>query len=347
MLSGAEVARTVAALASVQEPDGFVPWTEGGSGDPWNHVEAAMALTLGGRRAEAERAYAWLAASQHGDGSWCNYYRAGVAVDRRLDTNVCAYVATGVWQHFLATADTGFLEALFPVVERAIGFSLARQLPAGGVRWSVDPDGTPAPDALLAGSASILLSVRCALAAAGRLGIERPHWAAAAGRLEAAVATEAPGAFAPKHRFAMDWYYPVLCGAVRGEAARERLLARWSTFVMDGLGVRCVSDQPWVTAAETAECALALDACGMTEEAILLLDWVEDLRSADGLYWTGCVHPQRVHYPGDERTTYSAAAVVLASYALADTGPAAGMFRAGFGAPGRPGALSGSRPAEH
>ena len=327
MLTPAEVAETVDAVAGVQRPDGFVPWYEGGHGDPWNHVEAAMALALGGRRVEAERAYTWLAANQRRDGSWCNYYRDGVAVDGRLDTNVCAYAATGVWHQFLATGDSGFLATLFPTVERAVGFALASQLTSGALRWSVEPDGTPGRFALLAGSSSAHGSLRCALAAAAELGLERPDWERAAARLGAAVAAEAPGTFAPKYRYAMDWYYPVLGGAVTGEAARRRLRVGWGRFVMDGAGVRCVSDRPWVTAAETAECALALDGCGMTAEAEVVLGWSRALRTDGGWYWTGDVHPQRVHYPGGERTTYSAAAVVLAHFALAGGSRAAALFR--------------------
>jgi len=38
------------------------------------------------------------------------------------------------------------------------------------------------------------------------------------------------------------------------------------------------------------------------------------------------VHPERVHFPGGERSTYSAAAVVLATDALDGTGPASGLF---------------------
>ena len=125
----------------------------------------------------------------------------------------------------------------------------------------------------------------------------------------------------------MDWYYPVLCGAVSGPAGRARLLEGWPVFVMEGVGVRCVSDQPWVTAAETAECVMALDACGLATEARALLGWTRHLRDHDGAYWTGCVHPQCVRFPGGERSTYTAAAVLLADHALYGRGPAAGLFR--------------------
>ena len=49
------------------------------------------------------------------------------------------------------------------------------------------------------------------------------------------VATE-PGAFEPKERWAMDWYYPVLTGALRGEDAKARLGEGWDAFVDGGQG---------------------------------------------------------------------------------------------------------------
>ncbi|MDP9387728.1 MAG: prenyltransferase [Actinomycetota bacterium] len=339
MLSPEEVAATAATIAAAQRPDGLVPRSPGGAADPWNHVEAAMALTAGGRRADAERAYRWLATTQHVDGSWCAGYHAGRITDATRDTNQSSYVAVGVWHHYLATGDAGFLEAMFPVVDAAVGFAVRHQRPGGEVRWAVAPDGRPDDMALLTASSSVYLSLRCAVATAEHLGRPRPGWEAAARRLGAAVAHR-PDAFDARDRWAMDWYYPVLCGAVRGSAARRRLLGRWDEFVLDGRGVRCVGDRPWVTAAETAECALACGACGMDAEAVALLEWARALRHHDGSYWTGYVHPDGVHFPAGERTTYSAAAVVLAAAALTGDGRAAALFRG----PSLPPALVRSAP---
>ena len=355
MLSPSQLEATVDRIAEAQGADGMVPWYGGGHGDPWNHVEAAMALTLGGRGPEAERAFDWLARTQGADGSWANYYLEGEVLDNRRDTNVCAYVATGTWHRYLATGDHGFLESVFPVVDAAVGFALRLQQPGGEVLWCVEPDGSSGAYALLTASSSIYLSLRCAIACAEAVGRPRPEWELAAGRLAHALSSR-PRAFAPKQRFAMDWYYPVLCGAVGAERARSRLARGWPTFVMDGRGVRCVSDQPWATTAETAECALAFAACGLTQEAHLLLDWAQHLRAGDGSYWTGCVYPQSVHFPPGERSTYSAAAVVLAHHALSGRGPAALMFQ-GDGLPhGLPHGLlldsvlasdAGTDPAQH
>ena len=67
-MSASEIAETVDAIAAVQEPDGNIPWFPGHHTDPWNLVEAAMALDVGGRHAEAERAYEWLQSMQRPDG---------------------------------------------------------------------------------------------------------------------------------------------------------------------------------------------------------------------------------------------------------------------------------------
>jgi hypothetical protein len=159
------------------------------------------------------------------------------------------------------------------------------------------------------------------------VGEVRPEWELAAARLGSAVAHRPDTAFEPKRRWAMDWYYPVLCGALTGGVGRARLDDRWDAFVIEGFGVRCVADEDWVTASETAECVLALDACGRRSEARRLLTWVQYLREPDGSYWTGCVHPDEVHFPADERTTYTAAVMLLASDALGCLTPAGGLFR--------------------
>ena len=325
-LTRTEVARTAEWIASLQLSNGMIPWFRGGHADPWNHTEAAMALALAGRRVEAERAFDWLVATQLDDGSWCRYHLAEGIEDPQRDPNVGAYVAAGAWWHHLATGDLGFLETMWPVLERAIEFALSLQQPGGEILWSVDPDGHRGRYALLTSTASIHHSLRCAVAVAERLGHERPEWELASDRVAEAI-IHRPDAFAPKHRWAMDWYYPILSGAVQGQAAESRIDARWSEFVLDPIGVRCVADQPWVTAAETAECAMALDAIGMRDRAEYLISATYHMREDDGAYWTGCVHPQCVRYPGGERTTYTAAAVLMADHAIFGSGPTAGLFR--------------------
>jgi hypothetical protein len=326
VLTSHEIAESATQLAALQRDDGMIPWFPGGHCDPWNHVEVAMALSVCGRLDEAEAAYRWLRSTELGDGSWFNYYQGGRVKDARIDTNVCAYVATGVWHHYCVTSDDAFLAANFAMVARALDFVLRFQLSDGTIRWSLDATGRHEPYALLTGSASIFHALRCGVAAAEALGTARPDWELAAGRLGHAVAHH-PGSFAPKNEFAMDWYYPVLCGALTGDAAHRRIDAGLATFVIPGLGVRCVSTNDWVTAAETAELAMALEAIGRADEARSILRCTAGHRRADGSYWTGIAYPELSTFPGEETTSYTAAAIILAVDALSSTSPAAGVFR--------------------
>jgi hypothetical protein len=160
------------------------------------------------------------------------------------------------------------------------------QAPRGEVAWERDAAGQPGAFALLSGCSSILQGLRCAISLADLVGEPQPDWELAAVQLGHAL-TRHPEAFADKGQFAMDWYYPVLGGALRGAAALERLARGWDAFVVPGLGVRCVSDQPWVTVAETCELVLALDACGQRERAREVFATIGRQRHDDGSYWTG------------------------------------------------------------
>lgn len=326
LLSPQQISQTAAALAAWQSPSGMIPWFPGGHADPWNHVEAAMALAIAGRTLEAERAYDWLVGLQRPDGSWFQYYNERGVEQEKFDANVIAYVATGVWHHWLVTGDNGFLETMFPVVDRALDFVFDLQQSSGEILWARHADGTPWSFALLTGSSSMYHSTRAGLAIARELGLDRERWVERIARLGDVVRLQPDGAFAPKNRWAMDWYYPVLCGAIGGIESRDRLAARRDSFVMDGLGVRCVSDRPWVTTAETCECALAHLAAGEAAIAHALFETTHVLRTDDGHYWTGVVHPEDVHFPADERSTYSAAAVLLADDALAGRSAASHLF---------------------
>jgi hypothetical protein len=215
------------------------------------------------------------------------------------------------------------------MVERAIDFVLSWAQPDGTIRWSLDATGRPEHYALLTGSSSIYHSVMSAVALSERLDIAKPEWELAAGRLGHVVAHH-PGAFAPKNEYAMDWYYPVFGGALRGEGAHKRLADGWERHVMDGLGVRCVSTHDWVTAAETAELALTLEGAGETSKALDIFACTMRHRREDGSYFTGIAYPERVTYPDQETTSYTAAAVLLAVDALTSATPAGDLFRHDF-----------------
>ncbi|ETK31921.1 prenyltransferase [Microbispora sp. ATCC PTA-5024] len=324
IITAEQVLRTAESIAAVQEDDGGVPWPEGHV-DAWNHVECLMAMTVAGLRDEARRGYEWLARHQRPDGSWPMKMAGGEPVEAGGESNHAAYVAVGVWHDLLVTGDEDFARAMWPVVSRALDFVVGLQTTRGEILWERAASGEPASYALLTGSSSIHQGLRCGVLLAERLGDPQPDWELAADRLGHVLVAH-PEAFADKSRFSMDWYYPVLGGAVRGPRAAQRLDLEWDVFVVPGLGVRCVSDQPWVTGAESCELVLALDAAGRRKRALAVYADMQHLRHEDGSYWTGWQFVNRRHFP-HERSAYTAAAVVLAADALARATPGSGVFR--------------------
>ena len=320
LMTRPDVLATAAAIAATQERDGAIPWSVGAETDVWNHVEAAMALLVGGRPRAAARAYDWCLGTQRPDGSWPMRFRGGQVVDAGVETNMCAYLAVGVWHHWLVCRDPVFLRRCWPAVRRALDLVTTLQLPFGGVAWARGDDR-----ALLAGSASIFHALRAGLALAEVMDDPQPEWELVSGRLGHALRHHRD-AFLDKSAFSMDWYYPVLGGAVRGERGRELLRSRWADFVVPGLGIHCVRSEPWVTGAETCELALALDAVGDRPSALALLRDMQHLRAEDGAYWTGYVYPDEARWPV-EQTTYTSAAVILAVDALSRTTPGSDLFR--------------------
>ncbi|MCC3769641.1 prenyltransferase [Streptomyces sp. UNOC14_S4] len=317
VLTAEQAARTVEAIAAGQREDGAIPWFRGHHLDPWDHVEAAMALDAAGERGRAEAAYRWLAEHQNPDGSWYAAYADGDAAaptDRGRETNFVAYVAVGVWHHYLSTGDDAFLDRMWPTVFAAVEFVLRLQQPGGQIGWKQDEDGTDVTDALLTGCSSIHQALRCALAIAEHREEPQPDWELAAGLLAHAIRGH-PERFLDKNRYSMDWYYPVLGGALTGPAAKERIEEGWDRFVVPGLGVRCVSPNPWVTGGESCELAMALWVMGESDRAVEILQWIQHLRADSGLYWTGYVFDDDAVWP-EEQTAWTAGSLLLAVAAL-------------------------------
>lgn len=329
ILSSTEVELTAASIAAMQEPDGAVPWTVGEHTDVWNHIESAMALLVGGQPAASARAFQWCLDTQREDGSWPMKIVGGEVEDHSGETNMTAYLAVGVWHNWLVRRDIAFVERCWPAVRRALDWVVSMQLPWGGIAWSQEwTDGVPGAvnrEALLAGSASIYQSLRAGVALSELVDEPQPAWQLAGGRLGHAL-RQHRDLFLDKSTFSMDWYYPVLGGAVRGEDGHALLKSRWDDFVVPDLGIRCVDTNPWVTGAETCELVMALDALGDRDSALRLFGDMQHLRDTEGRYWTGYVWPDDVNWPV-EHTTYTAAAVILAADALGHGTPGSDLMR--------------------
>ena len=250
------------------------------------------------------RAWAWVRRTQRPDGSWPLKIVGGVVEDASGETNMAAYVAVGVWHHWLVRRDAAFVRGALARAYAAPSTSCARlQLPFGGIAWSQEwHDGGPATvnrEALLAGSSSIHHALRAGLTLADLLDDPQPDWELTAGRLGHALREH-------RDRFLRQVDVTRWTGTTRSSAAPSAarpaarwLASRWDDFVVPGLGRalrrhrplghRCRDlragagpRRPGRPRRARAGCSPTCSTCG----------------SRDGSYWTGYVYPDEVQLAG-------------------------------------------------
>ena len=312
-------------ILDTQLASGEIPWCESQKTDPWDHVESAMGLSIGGYLPQARRAFEWMACNQNEDGSWFSAYRQGVPADRTRDANMSSYIAVGVFHHYLISGDPAILERMWSTVAAGIDFALSLQTPDGEIHWAISPEGKVDPMALLTGSSSIYMSLKCALAIAKILGHQKPAWKSALTRLGDALCNKPHLFNVAKSRFSMYWFYPILAGVLTGADARARIDKYWKKYIIEERGVRCVHDEPWVTVAESSELTIALAAMGNFELAKIVFSWIIDRRFDDGSYWCGFTCPDIIVWPED-KITWTNAVALLAADALYNLTPAGHIF---------------------
>jgi len=349
----------LARILEIQAHDGAIAWFEDGPWDPWNHTECLLALNAMGQYEAADRAMACLVERQRPNGAWAGEYGNVLPLPDRdhiarrpapvfQDTNFAAYPAVGLWHDTLVRRDRSRAFALWPMVQNAMAFVCGLQGPQGDICWSLEARGTGAEDALLAGNASIYKSLGCAIALGQWLGKPVIDLQQARERLREALRWR-PGRFdragTSRAEFAMDWYYPVLAGALQGDEARAHLASQQVRFVDPGLGCRCVADEPWVTVAESAELALTYLGVGNRKAASALLAEQHAHRDTDGAFWMGWQHGEAIFWPR-EKPSWTQAAMILATEALKGHTPASRLLVSDITLPG-PVRGDGANPHSH
>ena len=181
-----------------------------------------MALDVGNRFAEAERAYEWLRAMQHDDGSWHAYYvgddgeGAHARHQRHLLRRERRVAPLPLHpRHRLPRRD---------VPGRRARDRLRARQPAPDRRDRVGRRSRSASTARARCSPDRRASTRrCAARSPPPSGsaANAPTGSCRSARSPIAIAHR-PERFLDKDRWAMDWYYPILVGVLRGHAAEAR-----------------------------------------------------------------------------------------------------------------------------
>ena len=312
-------------IVSLQRVSGEIPWHKDGKTDPWDLVESAMGLNIAGFYRESELAFEWMKNNQNPDGSWYSSYINGKPEDKTCETNMSCYIATGVFHTWLIRRNLQFLKKMWNCIEKGINFALKFQTQRGEIYWAKSPEGKVDHMALLTGSSSIYLSLKSGIAIASLLGKRVLSWEIAFYKLENSIKNNIHIYNISKSRFSMYWFYPVLSGVINGAAGEKRIKKYWKKYVVQGQGVKCVADQPWITIAETSELVIALAGMGNKRVAEIVFSWIQDRIYEDSTFWCGYTFPDMVIWP-EEKISWTNAVALMAADAVYSLTPGSKLF---------------------
>ena len=314
-------------ILSCQDSEGGIRWEPNSKLDPWDHIESAMGLDVLGFEAESKNAYNWLRAYQESDGSWLSLFHSSEKNNLK-ETNFSSYIAVGMWHHFKNFNDKNFLDEFWPVLDAAIEFTLSAQSEHGDFFWAKDNKNW-LDDSLKTGCSSIYMSLLCYKKIAYEIDKRDRVSDTQINNLRDCLKNK-PFRFdrnwESKERYSMDWYYPILSGAFSKSDSIELIRDKWNEFVVEGLGCKCVKEEPWVTAAESAELVLALTKIGLKNEAEKILQDTFNLIDDDGLLWTGYVFKDKKYWPV-EKPSWTMGAAILAGNAINKFSPSSDFFK--------------------
>ena len=316
-------------ITKCQNRLGAIAWEPNGKVDPWDHVESIMALNLLDFKEEALKGFDWLISSQEHDGSWYSEYQGEKITNFNKETNFCAYISSGALHHFLNFKELSFLEKIWPTLKKSIEFVISGQTDEGDILWAKDYNEEWMDDSLLTGCASIFKSLNDFNKIAKTLGYEEFILKEEIKNLKDSIINKSERfdrTWESKARYSMDWYYPVLCGIHNKQDSKKIINERWDEFVVPGLGCKCVSEEPWVTVAESCELILALNKIDEKKTALEIFENISKLiDQKDKLFWTGYVYKDDKFWP-IEKPSWTAAAVVLAANSLFEFNSTSNFF---------------------
>ena len=118
-----------------------------------------------------------------------------------------------------------------------------------------------------------------------------------------------------RKRFSMDWYYPIISGAFNRDESKDIIVNTLANFYIEGLGIKCVKEEPWVTVAETNEFVIAAVKADEINLAKNIFLESLNISDEDNIPYMGWQYVENIFWP-DEKPSWTAAAVILAADSL-------------------------------
>ena len=312
--------RIAQSIKTNQLDSGAIPSNADLSHDPWDHIEAIMGLNFLNDKESSDLAFKWLKNNQNKDGSWYAKYSNNDPIELNKPTHFGPYISVAALHYYKIFSDKDKLLELWETIDSAIDFSLNLQGSNGTIPWSVDKNNQIEKDFLLTGASSILKSLECAIAISKILDLDSNKKWIKAYELLAYAIKNPKGLFdktIDRSRFSMDWYYPIISGVLSDSEKDKYIKKIYKDFYIEGIGVKCVVEEPWVTVAETCEFIVSLVISNEIEEAKKLLIEVMNISDLNDIPYMGWQYEENIFWP-EEKPSWTAAALILAADSIYD-----------------------------
>ena len=295
-----------------QKNDGEILWDGKGKWDFWDHCECLIALSIYKEWDAFRKGLDFCLSKVNEEGLVKSQYINGKVSQNYFEAHHAPYIFLPLLQKYLIDNDVNYLLKYRSEIHQIYKGTLKFKDADGFYHWALDQNGL-ADDSLVTSSCSLELSRRaynkiCRLIQDEDL-IDTDKIISET-KLNS---NKFDRGGIDRSRFSMDSYYPILCNCGTKEDAIKTL----NKFYVNGLGIKCVEEEPWVTFAESSECIMALYKMGLKEEAKKIFDEVMKQKNTKGYFPTGYQYELDVYWP-EENSTWTNAAVIMAADCIYD-----------------------------
>ena len=289
-------------IISNQSSSGAIFWDEKGKCDPWDHCECLIALAIYEEWEHFWRGVNWFFTNLNEDGLIYAEFQNEKPSKLHYESHHAPYIIMPLIQASLIDKEQNYKKILTneQLLKLENIFEALNDFKDedGYFYWAKDSNGY-SDNSLITASMSIFLSMVAKDKSFPKFNIDM--WQEKFNR---------DGV--DRSRFSMDFYYPFLAGIKNNKKEFIDLLDK---YYVKGLGVKCVSEEPWVTFAESSECVISALIHDNEDIAKDIFNDIQQFQNEDGIFPTGYQYDMEIFWP-EENSTWTNAAVIIAAHAL-------------------------------
>ena len=235
-----------------QNEKGAILWDQTGKWDYWDHCECLIALAIYQEWEAFDKGIHFCLGQLDDKGLVKSEYINEKVTKAFNEAHHTAYIFLPLLQKYLVDQDLDYLKSFRTQIHFIYATLKKFKAEDGFYFWAQDESGF-SDNSLITATCSIELSRRAYNRICEILGDTDCLDTSEAITSSSLKSKNFNRDGIDRSRFSMDAYYPLLCNCGNKSDA-EKVLQK---FYVEGMGVKCVVEEPWITLAESSECVIA------------------------------------------------------------------------------------------